>query len=228
MVISECYEGLDYKCLFFLLAKGLGTTIFILSFTLKIPQIFTIVKNKSTEGLSKLSTYLDLISVFLQGLYCIHKGLPFTIYGEYLSLTLQNFVIMILYWYYQNKNNKISTNEIRTGLFVVFMSIVCYISLRDKDFISETVWEFVGATNIPFTTISRFSQISEIIKTKKSGSVSVSSFLMRTLKNGLKIVSLSLETDNYILIINQAYNGLISLFVVVLIFFYTNNKEKLN
>lgn len=227
---TNCFDqilnirSIKSECITYLFAKSLGTLIFFLSFTLKIPQIFTIYKTKSTKGISSFSIYSDFISTVFQGLYCFHKGLPMSIYSEYISIVLQNFNIVLLYWYYaQEKSLMIKIQRI---IFLIFLTIFCCICLvNNGEYIPPMIWELMAASNIPFVTVSRFTQIWTIVRSKCVGAVSISSFFMRFMKNILKIISLLLETTNLILLINQSYNAFMSISVVIVIIYYKNSDK---
>ena len=60
-----------------------GYSITLVSFTFKLPQIYSILKNKSTKSISTLSNYFDFYSILFQGLYSLHKNLSIVIYLEY-------------------------------------------------------------------------------------------------------------------------------------------------
>lgn len=226
---NQMIEGTFTKqCFMLTLAKLLGCIIFVLSFTLKIPQIILILKKKSIKGLSAMSVYVDFISTNLQGLYCYHKGLPISIYGEYISIVLQNFTILLLFWHYSNNNvrNKQNIHTFYRLIFLLLIGILYFMCLFKGNYIPKYIWDIMASSNIPFVLVSRVTQIAAIMRSKDASSVSSSSYLMRFLKNFIKAISLLLETDTYILLVNQIFNGLTSMSVVFLILIY-GGKEKI-
>lgn len=221
---NDCLFNFDFSlyCSKLIFAKFLGYFIFFLSFTLKFPQIFTIIKNKSTKGLSESSNYLDFLNVLFQGFYCIHLNLPFTLYSEYFNSAFQNFLIILLSWKYRNNLHRTSKSDISIrGLFIISTILFTYTCCLDQGkYIPSYIWDLIGASNIPLIAFSRFSQIYSIIKTKDTQSVSEMSYFMRFMKNALKSISIFLESSNLILLINQIYNGTLSLIVALLIIYY--------
>lgn len=202
-----------------------GYLITFVSFTFKLPQIYTLIKTKSTKSLSTLSNYFDFYSVLFQGLYSIHKGLSILIYLEYFSTTTQNLAIIILAWYF----NENSVNTFQWLMRIMFMLTTPYLILisciNNGDYIPEVCWTLMVLCGLPFMSISRLSQIREIYIKKAVGAVSMSSFVLRATKNFLKVIVIAIEVVNWPLIINQAYYGILTLGVIAMIAKYTPKKN---
>ena len=223
--MSNCFEFgniLTSECLKYFTVNLFGIVIFMMSWTLKVPQIISIYKNKSSKGVSSMSIYTDFFNVVASGLNCMKFNLPFSIYGEFISLILQNLIIVILYAYYNRNNN----TKIIAFIIILITSILCFIGIY-TDIYPSIVWDFIAASNLPFVTISRGSQYISLYKNKEVGSLSIESFLMRTFKNLIKMITLILETDKYILILNQGYNALLGLIMIIMILYY-KSKVKTN
>jgi hypothetical protein len=224
--MDNCSDGtLSLACFSHIFAKLAGILIITMSFTLKVPQIFTIVYNKSAKGISTASIYSDLINVLCSLLYCYKYNLPLSISGEYISLTAQNFLILLLSWYYGKDDRKPTmTDKVRRIFVVICFVVFTYVSMF-CDIYPPYVWDLMAATNVPTVGISRFSQISQLYKTGEVGSLSLASFILRTFKNFIKTILLMIETNDYILIFNQIYNGLLGTIVISMIIYY-GGKEK--
>ena len=52
-------------------------------------QIMKILKHQSVRGLSVLSFELEVVGYTIALAYCVHKGLPFSAYGELAFLLVQ-------------------------------------------------------------------------------------------------------------------------------------------
>ncbi|XLU62810.1 hypothetical protein S245_022019, partial [Arachis hypogaea] len=76
-------------CLLPLISKLLGYAIVAASTTVKLPQIMKILKHQSVRGLSMISFELEVVGYTIALAYCLHKGLPFSAYGELLFLLIQ-------------------------------------------------------------------------------------------------------------------------------------------
>ncbi|KAL0438858.1 UNVERIFIED_CONTAM: Mannose-P-dolichol utilization defect 1 protein2 [Sesamum latifolium] len=81
----------EKDCLLPLISKLLGYCIVAASTTVKLPQILKILQHRSIRGLSVLSFELEVVGYTIALAYCLHKGLPFSAYGELAFLLIQGF-----------------------------------------------------------------------------------------------------------------------------------------
>ncbi|THG07220.1 hypothetical protein TEA_012026 [Camellia sinensis var. sinensis] len=79
----------DKDCLLPLISKLLGYCIVAASTTVKVPQILKILKHQSVRGLSVMAFELEVVGYTIALAYCLHKGLPFSAYGELAFLLIQ-------------------------------------------------------------------------------------------------------------------------------------------
>ncbi|KAF8404969.1 hypothetical protein HHK36_009864 [Tetracentron sinense] len=79
----------DKHCLLPLVSKLLGYCIVAASTTVKVPQILKILKHGSVRGLSLVAFELEVVGYTIALAYCLHKGLPFSAYGELVFLLIQ-------------------------------------------------------------------------------------------------------------------------------------------
>ena len=103
LLSPNCFESLvgnlnygDVDCLKMLLSRGLGLAIIAGATCVKLPQILKIVNSGSATGISFLATLLELLAVTANGAYSFSKGLPFSSYGEAVTLSLQTSFIALL------------------------------------------------------------------------------------------------------------------------------------
>ncbi|XP_028772583.1 mannose-P-dolichol utilization defect 1 protein homolog 2-like [Neltuma alba] len=90
----------DKDCLLPLISKLLGYAIVAASTTVKLPQILKILNHKSVRGLSMISFELEVVGYTIALAYCLHKGLPFSAYGELLFLLIQALVLVAIIYYF--------------------------------------------------------------------------------------------------------------------------------
>ncbi|KAL8030013.1 hypothetical protein ABFX02_14G260100 [Erythranthe guttata] len=90
----------EKDCLLPLISKLLGYCIVAASTTVKLPQILKILKNNSVRGLSILSFELEVVGYTIALAYCLHKGLPFSAYGELAFLLIQGIILVAIIYYY--------------------------------------------------------------------------------------------------------------------------------
>ncbi|ONK55890.1 uncharacterized protein A4U43_C10F2010 [Asparagus officinalis] len=87
-------------CLLPLISKILGYLIVAGSTTVKIPQIYKILKHNSVRGLSVAAFELEVVGYTIALAYCLHKGIPFSAYGELLFLLIQAIILVAIIYYY--------------------------------------------------------------------------------------------------------------------------------
>ncbi|XP_057973877.1 mannose-P-dolichol utilization defect 1 protein homolog 2 [Malania oleifera] len=97
----------DKDCLLPLISKLLGYCIVAASTTVKLPQILKILNHRSVRGLSVAAFELEVVGYTIALAYCLHKGLPFSAYGELLFLLIQAIILVaVIYYYSQHVGTK--------------------------------------------------------------------------------------------------------------------------
>uniref|UniRef100_A0A0D3GQY5 Mannose-P-dolichol utilization defect 1 protein homolog n=1 Tax=Oryza barthii TaxID=65489 RepID=A0A0D3GQY5_9ORYZ len=89
IVAASTTVKLPQECLLRLMSKILGYHVVAASAIGKLPQILKILKHGSVRGLSVASFELEVVGYTIALAYCIHKGLPFSAYGELAFLLIQ-------------------------------------------------------------------------------------------------------------------------------------------
>ncbi|XP_020261683.1 mannose-P-dolichol utilization defect 1 protein homolog 2-like isoform X2 [Asparagus officinalis] len=90
----------EKDCLLPLISKILGYLIVAGSTTAKLPQIYKILKHNSARGLSVAAFELEVVGLTISLAYCLHKGIPFSAYGELYFLLIQAIVLVAIIYYY--------------------------------------------------------------------------------------------------------------------------------
>ncbi|KAL0352054.1 UNVERIFIED_CONTAM: Mannose-P-dolichol utilization defect 1 protein2 [Sesamum calycinum] len=63
-------------------------------------HILKILKHRSIRGLSVLSFELEVVGYTIALAYCLHKGLPFSAYGELAFLLIQAIILVAIIYYF--------------------------------------------------------------------------------------------------------------------------------
>ncbi|KAG8377462.1 hypothetical protein BUALT_Bualt08G0035500 [Buddleja alternifolia] len=90
----------EKDCLLPLISKLLGYCIVAASTTVKLPQILKILKHSSVRGLSVVAFELEVVGYTIALAYCLHKGLPFSAYGELAFLLIQAIILVAIIYYF--------------------------------------------------------------------------------------------------------------------------------
>jgi len=215
---------LNLKCINYSISQIFSLIITLLSLTLKFPQIITIIRKKSAQGISISSAYLDFFNVYFLFMYSYKNKLNLKVIVEYFLVSLQNLLIIFLYWYYEINESK-DTNSFYVKKYLRLIGtllsvLILYCGLFTNIY-PEWIFVSFALTNVPFVLFSRIFQLKDLIKTKNPGSLSLSSFTMRYVKNFMQAFYLFIQVGDYILIFNQIYNGTLSLTVYMFILYYS-------
>ena len=99
-------------------SKALGAVVIAVSFTVKLPLIYSCWKHQTTQGLSAVSLYTEVLAIGLNIVYCVLKDFPITAWGELVSVLGQDFAIVLLIWRYS-----------RTAFFECFIYATTFLAV---------------------------------------------------------------------------------------------------
>uniref|UniRef100_A0A1D1ZCC9 Mannose-P-dolichol utilization defect 1 protein homolog n=1 Tax=Anthurium amnicola TaxID=1678845 RepID=A0A1D1ZCC9_9ARAE len=160
----------DRDCLLPLLSKLLGYCIVAGSTTVKLPQIYKILKNNSVRGLSVAAFELEVVGFTIALSYCLHKGLPFSAYGELAFLLIQAIILVAIIYYY---SPPIGTKT--------YMKALLYCGLAPTVLsgqIDPMLFEALYASQHAIFFCARVPQIWKNYKNKSTGELSFLTFFM--------------------------------------------------
>lgn len=160
----------DKDCLLPLISKLLGYCIVAASTTVKVPQILKILKHQSVRGLSVMAFELEVVGYTIALAYCLHKGLPFSAYGELAFLLIQALILVaIIYHYSQPLGTK-------TWIKSLLYCAVAPTILAGQ--IDPILFEALYASQHAIFFFARVPQIWENYKNKSTGELSFLTSLM--------------------------------------------------
>ncbi|VFR00972.1 unnamed protein product [Cuscuta campestris] len=162
------FPGRD--CLLPLVSKLLGYAIVAASTTVKLPQILKILKHKSVRGLSVVAFELEAVGYTIALAYCLHKGLPFSAFGEYAFLLIQALILVaIIYYFSQPLGTK-------TWMRALLYCGIAPTILAGK--IDPILFEALYASQHAVFLFARIPQIWQNFKNKSTGELSFLTFFM--------------------------------------------------
>lgn len=90
----------EADCVNIVISKGLSVGIVVGSFSLKVPQIMTMMKYKTATGLAYSSMVSETLLMVLSTGYNYHFGYPLTTYAEAIIILIQCLIILFLAFQY--------------------------------------------------------------------------------------------------------------------------------
>ena len=78
----------------------------------------------------------------------MHLGLAFSVYGEGVIITVQNWIIILMIW---GLNKQIGLAE--KALWLVFFTV--YVGFLYTDSVTEDVWSAINSSSMIFTLAAR-------------------------------------------------------------------------
>lgn len=140
----------DTDCIRATISRLLGIGIVAFAGLIKLPQILTIMSNKSVVGLS-VTTFLVETFGYTYNLAAHYKqGYPITTYGDFYLLLAQNYFILLLFYQY--------TSGIKKGYAVVASFIAGLMLLCSSMFPTEVI-ELMTLGNVAVVILGRTPQI---------------------------------------------------------------------
>ncbi|KAL9268327.1 Mannose-P-dolichol utilization defect 1 protein homolog 2-like protein [Drosera capensis] len=160
----------EKDCLLSLISKILGYSIVAASTIVKVPQISKILRHKSVRGLSVLAFELEVIGYTIALAYCLHKGLPFSAFGEYAFLLIQAIILVAIIYYYSRPVGTI------TWIKALLYCAVAPTVLAGQ--VNPVLFEALYASQHAIFLCARIPQIWANFSNKSTGQLSAVTFFM--------------------------------------------------
>eukprot|EP01116_Phalansterium_solitarium_P001596 TRINITY_DN1140_c0_g1_i2.p1 TRINITY_DN1140_c0_g1~~TRINITY_DN1140_c0_g1_i2.p1 ORF type:complete len:244 (-),score=55.25 TRINITY_DN1140_c0_g1_i2:55-786(-) len=218
---------LDAVCLKLLLAKLLGIAIITGAFGVKVPQILKIWRARSVEGLALLSTLLELVGYLITLSYNYRNGFPFTAYGEYVFITVQSLIILLLFRAYGKES---ASQKTLIVLYIVAFIAAAYVLISNPGGVASIslLATLQGAT-IPIFIASRVPQIWRNFADKSAGQLALLTYLLNFAGAVARIFTTIQEVDDPLMLVSCVVGALLNGIILFQILFYGNvdtNKKK--
>ncbi|KAI8637660.1 hypothetical protein BD408DRAFT_47246 [Parasitella parasitica] len=226
LIGEKCYVSLienlnihDVDCIKYAVSKGLGLGIVLGGSIVKVPQILTILKRKSAEGLSLASFLLEALSYSITLSYNMRQGNPFSTYGEIMFIYIQNIIIASLIFYFGQQPTKMVAALI--GLLSVFWA------LNNAALVPPVVMSSLFAATIPLNLAAKVPQIYTNFKNKSTGQLSVFTVVNYFVGSSIRVFTTITEIDDPIMLFGgllaSSFNALLLLQVIL---YWNNNPAK--
>mmetsp|Transcript_8059 Transcript_8059/g.14850 ORF Transcript_8059/g.14850 Transcript_8059/m.14850 type:complete len:254 (+) Transcript_8059:153-914(+) len=107
LISDECFntlvlqlDVLDFACLRQTLSTVAGYGVVLFACVLKLPLILNIWRTKGADGLSAVAVYIECTMYSAVLVFYTSLGSPLSTYGEKYALLGQDFIVVLLMWYY--------------------------------------------------------------------------------------------------------------------------------
>uniref|UniRef100_A0A7S1FQM3 Mannose-P-dolichol utilization defect 1 protein homolog n=1 Tax=Corethron hystrix TaxID=216773 RepID=A0A7S1FQM3_9STRA len=153
-----CADSLPFvplPCLPSLAAKCLGLAIIAGACVVKLPLFRNILRSRSTAGISRGSSYGEVLMYSNAVIYSILCGNPFTAWGETAVNLVQCFVLVHLLWKYPSSVG--SAVSVRERLLFLSATMAYFVACGTV--LPERYYYLIIAMNWPTMVYSRGTQI---------------------------------------------------------------------
>lgn len=237
LIGQECYTTLIYNvdlssshCVKYAISKALGLGIVVFGSIMKVPQILNIVNNRSARGISLSMYTLEVMAYTISLAYAVRSRLPFSTYGENLSLTLQNMVILLLVIAYtpSSKTGRVDPSAHSTKLTVAAaLMAIGSLALATPSVITESTLTFLQALTIPISLASKVPQMLELYKDKSRGQLSSIVVFAQLLGTIARVFTTMTETSDKLLLYGFGLATLFNAAIAAQVMYYWNGDKAL-
>ncbi|KAA8499071.1 Mannose-P-dolichol utilization defect 1 protein-like [Porphyridium purpureum] len=145
------------------LSKALGLGIVLFASIIKLPQIVTIWRSKSGEGVSTTALCVEQFGYIYNLAAHYREDYPLTTYGDFISIAFQNMVLLGLLYTFRNQ-------AAQGGIFVIVFSVS--LVWMCSPYFSLEVLRLLTGMNAIVSLFSRVPQIVANYNSKSTGQLS--------------------------------------------------------
>eukprot|EP01135_Chromosphaera_perkinsii_P001056 Nk52_evm6s158 gene=Nk52_evmTU6s158 len=209
------YEDLD--CIKLVISKVLGMAIIAGSLLIKLPQIFNILKAQSGFGISLSSFLLECVGYIITVAYNYARRFPLSTWGEYLNLTAQDMVIIILLFHFSGRIVEciLFLSLAASGGYLIYFELV-----------PMRILLLAQAATIPIFTLSKLPQIWQNYSNQHTGLVSGATTFLNFAGSWARVFTTLQEVNDPLILTGFLVgSGLNTVLFFQLIYYYSNTKK---
>ncbi|KAI0315832.1 hypothetical protein OF83DRAFT_1173468 [Amylostereum chailletii] len=205
VVGEKCYVSLvenldvnDFACIHHSASKVLGIGIVVGGSIMKIPQLFTILRNHSTRGLSLPSFALETLAYAITTTYSWRNQFPFSTYGENLFLSIQNVLITLLILAYAAPAAPRLTaepNHTPRVLAGVATTLATGFALAAAP---SPILSLLQIATLPLSVFSKLPQIVQNQRARSTGQLSTFAVLSQVLGCAVRLFTTAAEVSDVV------------------------------
>lgn len=189
-------------CTKLFIRKSLNVAILSGASLLKLPQLFKIILNQSSKGLSLTGHVLELTASTVSATYNFRVGNEFLVYGETVFGSIQNALLVLCIGFYGNKMIKLL---LITALYSVFLS-----TLLIPNYISISQLSILQAFTIPLTAFAKLPQIYQVWSSNSVGQLSSISVFLAMVGSLARLYTSTSEVKDPIILIGHSSTAILN------------------
>ena len=237
LIGQECYTTLIYNvdfssthCVKYAISKGLGLGIVVFGSIMKVPQILNIVNGRSARGISLSMYTLEVVAYTISLAYAVRSRLPFSTYGENLSLTVQNMIILLLVIAYtpDHRSGRVEPSA-RSNTITIAAALmgIGSLALATPAVISASTLTFLQACTIPISLASKVPQMAALYKDKSRCQLSSIVVFAQLLGTIARVFTTMTETGDKLLLYGFGLATLFNAAIAAQVVYYWNGDKAL-
>ncbi|XP_062507369.1 mannose-P-dolichol utilization defect 1 protein homolog [Corticium candelabrum] len=170
-----------------------NTSVIVLSFVNKLPQILAILRAKNAKGLSSLSSVLILVCYTTMSSYGFANGFALKNYVESVFLAVQEIILLSLVLFYQQ------TRHLKLLILAIIIYVTFVIGIL-MAIVPMRLLELMLMLTMPIGSWSKVLQIWKIYDEGHPGQVSAATWSVSAYGCLVRVVTSIFETQNRLLL----------------------------
>lgn len=208
----------DDKSYLQLISNVLSVITVSICFILKIPQILTVLKVQNAKGISIMGLLMELTSYTIMMSYNFRSGYALLNYLEYPIILVQEIVLIICVLHYKQM---LHLTSIIGSIIYLLVAAALLLGIVPLGLLS-----FLVPICTPIGASSKVVQLYEILKTKNSESVSVTTWFISAFTNFTRVFTICIESMDLTLLLNFTINTFLSSSVMLAAYWYKHHKQE--
>ena len=188
-----------------------------------MPQIINILKAGSSKGVQATPVYFESFTFLHTLAYSRHLLLDFSVYGENMFILVQQAVILMLIYHYDE-----TISIVEKIAFVAFFGSWGAWLIIDTS-VPEWVWPILSSSNIGFVMLSRLPIIYNNFVNKSTGVLALLTFTMGWGGAMARVATVLIESDDLLYRAQFVSSAVLNTMVMLQFALYWNsdkNKSK--
>ncbi|KAK3889899.1 hypothetical protein Pcinc_006130 [Petrolisthes cinctipes] len=169
------------------------TTIGLCGFN-KVPQIISIVRNKTTKGLSLMALLLELTSYSIMLSYNVYSAYALSSYFEYPLLVIQDLVMLAVFLAFNG--------QLSPSIFVPAAAASYFAYSIASGILPHTLITTLVGLCTPISASSKVMALLTILRSKNSAAVSVTSLCISAYTSLTRLFTIYVESADIALLMN--------------------------